>query len=90
MLTWETVRKDMLKDEAFVKYCCWMQANADISKELMLFRLSNDLTQRDMARRCGLPHKQIKSLENMDGNPTLSTIKKIAKATGKTVRIVFE
>lgn len=90
MLTWKNVRENMMKDEAFAEHCRWMQVNADVADALMLFRLSHDLTQKEMAQRCGLPIREIKSLENMDGNPTLNTIKKIAKATGKTARIVFE
>lgn len=90
MLTWKTVRENMMKDGAFAEYCRWMQANRDIADTLMLFRLAHNLTQKEMARRCDIPLRQIKALENMDGNPTVNTVKKIAKATEKTVRVIFE
>ena len=82
-------RKEQLQDPGFCESYLDMVANADISKALLSARLAGDLYQSDLAKLTGIAQADISRLERGEGNPSLNTLKRLAKALGLVVRVSF-
>ena len=52
-------------------------------------RRSAGLTQKELAERTGIAQGDISKLENGNANPSVKTLKRIAEAMGKTLKIEF-
>ena len=48
-----------------------------------------NLTQRELAERCGMRQSAFARLESGNANPTLKTLQQVAKGLGKKLRISF-
>jgi len=48
-----------------------------------------ELTQGQLAKRAGVSQQQIAKLESPDGNPTIATLEKIARALGLRLELSF-
>lgn len=48
------------------------------------------LSQKDLAKRCGMSQESLSRLESGNTNPTMKTLENIATALGKTLHIGFE
>jgi DNA-binding XRE family transcriptional regulator len=61
---------------------------SQIRLDLLSGREALDLTQSKLAALAGLDQSEISKLESPDGNPTLLTLGKVARALGLEVRLV--
>ena len=52
-------------------------------------RAEQNLTQRELAERCGMRQSAFARLESGNANPTLKTLQQVAKGLGKKLRISF-
>lgn len=52
-------------------------------------RNSSGLTQKQLSERSGIAQGDISKLENGNGNPSIRTLKRLADAMGKKLRIEF-
>ncbi|MBQ6039624.1 MAG: helix-turn-helix transcriptional regulator [Oscillospiraceae bacterium] len=52
-------------------------------------RKETGLTQKELAARSGIAQGDISKLENGNANPSIRTLKRLATAMGKTLRIEF-
>lgn len=52
-------------------------------------RAEEDLTQRELAERCGMKQSAFARLESGNANPTIETLQRVAKGFGKQLRISF-
>jgi len=86
--TFEDDLKKRLKDPAFKK--AWEESEPEylIATKLIEKRLAKRLSQRELAKRLNTSQAVISRLETMQGNPTLSLLKRIAKILD--VRLVFQ
>lgn len=82
---WSQVAKDMMAEwdsiddqEAKEREKRWQQLN--LSKMIFEARLEKKLTQSQLAERTGLTREVITRLESGKGNPTYSTLTKVASA----------
>ena len=76
-------REDFRKEyEALEPEFVIMQAMIDIRK-------AEGLTQKDLALRSGINQADISRLENGNGNPSIKTLKRLARAMGKSLKIEF-
>ncbi len=87
--TFEDDLKRSLKDPGFRK--AWEQSEAEylVSKAIIEKRLAKKLSQRDLALRVKTSQAAISRVEAMNGNPSLSFLKRIAAALGTNLRISF-
>lgn len=58
--------------------------------ELIETRLARECLQSEFAKLTGIPQPNISNLEKGEGNPTLSTLIKIARNCGYTVEVNFK
>lgn len=52
-------------------------------------RNSAGLTQKELSQRTGIAQSDISRIENGNGNPSLKTLKRLAEAMGKKLKIEF-
>ena len=61
----------------------------DIIDAIIAARAEENLTQRELAQRCGMKQSAFARLESGNANPTLETLKRVAEGLGKQLRISF-
>lgn len=79
----------MLDNPDFRAYYEARQVDMDISNALVRQRYEQGLSQDDLAKKSGVPVRQIKEFEDLDKLPSLKTLKRLATALGCTVRLEF-
>ena len=52
-------------------------------------RKADGLTQKELSERSGIAQGDISKLENGNGNPSVRTLQRLAKAMGKKLQIKF-
>lgn len=87
------LRKDVLaekmQDPDFLAAYEEMDPDFLIAEALLDYRLANDMTQKELAKKIGINRSDLSKLESADANPTLKTLKKIAKALERKLEIHF-
>ncbi len=61
----------------------------DIISAITMARAEQNLTQRELAERCGMRQSAFARLESGNANPTLKTLQQVARGLGKKLRISF-
>lgn len=61
----------------------------DIISAITMARAEQNLTQRELAERCGMRQSAFARLESGNANPTLKTLQQVAKGLGKKLCISF-
>jgi len=87
-----TFREDLakrLKDPEFRKAWEKSEAEAELSRKLIEARLKRKLSQRQLAQKVGTSQAAISRIEQMEGNPSLSLLKRIASALQLKLQISF-
>lgn len=71
--------KESLKDPAFKK--AWEESEPEyqLARQLIATRLSQKLSQRDLAKKVKTTQAIISRIETMQANPSLALIKRIAQ-----------
>lgn len=87
-----TFREDLaerLKDPKFRK--AWEESEVDylLAKKVIEMRLKRKLSQRDLAKKVQTSQAQIARIEGMDANPSLNTLKRIAKALDTKLQVTI-
>ena len=61
----------------------------DVIRALVEARISQNLTQKELAARTGIDQADISKLENGTRNPSLNLLKRLADGMGMVLRIEF-
>lgn len=82
--------KESLKDPKF--RLAWKKSEPEylLAKGLIEKRLKGKLSQRALARKSNTTQAVISRIETMNGNPSLSLLKRIAEALGTELQINFK
>lgn len=88
--TFQQDLKKRLKDPAFRK--AWEESEPayQLSRALIKKRLSQNLSQGELAKRAKTTQAVISRLENMSANPSIGLVQKIAEALDLHLRIQLE
>ena len=78
-----------LKNEEFRKEWESLEPEYTIMKALIEARTSQGLTQKELSVRSGIAQGDISKIENGNANPSIKTLKRLASAMGKTLKIEF-
>ena len=61
----------------------------EIKKQIIKYRIENNLSQKELAEKIGTKQSAISRLENDDYNPSIEFLDKVANALGKKLEIRF-
>ena len=80
---------EQMKDPEYAAEYERLQPEYDIIDAIIAARAEQNLTQRELAERCGMRQSAFARLESGNANPTLKTLQQVAKGLGKKLRISF-
>lgn len=81
--------KDSLKDPKFKKAWEKSETEYQLAVKIIETRLKNKMSQRDLAKKMNTSQAAISRVESMNGNPSLSFLKRVAGALGTKISIGF-
>lgn len=85
--TFERDLKKRLKNPAFKKVWDESEVEYQLACQLIEKRLANKMSQRTLAKKAMTTQTVICQIENMDANPTITLLQKIAKALNTDLKI---
>ena len=80
---------EQLQDPEFKKEWEDIQPEMDVIRAMVDARISQNLTQKELAERTGINQADISKLENGTRNPSLKLLKRLAAGIGMTLKIEF-
>ena len=86
----EDVKAKLLQNPEFKKEYDDLQVIYDIKREIIRLRLSQGLSQKDLAQKVGTRQSAISRLESGEYNPSVEFLSKVAHALGKNISISFK
>lgn len=78
-----------MQNEQFRKEYEALEPEFAIIQAIIDARQATGLTQRELSERTGIAQSDISKLENGNANPSIRTLKKLAEAMGKQLKISF-
>ncbi|MCD8217883.1 MAG: helix-turn-helix transcriptional regulator [Clostridiales bacterium] len=81
--------QDQMTDDSFKKEYEAIQPEMNIIRAIVDARVSQNLTQKELAERTGINQADISKLENGTRNPSLKLLKRLADGMGMNLNIVF-
>lgn len=78
-----------LKNPEFKKEWDALEPEFDIIKAIVDARTSQNMTQKELSEKTGIPQADISRLENGTRNPTLKLLKRLADGLNMELGIVF-
>lgn len=85
----DKLRNELLLDPEFREYYYDQKIDSDIAKAIVKARIENNLTQKELSELTGIAQGDISKYESCSKFPTVSTLKRIAKATNHMLKIEF-
>lgn len=80
---------EQLQDEEFKKEYENLQPEFDVIKAMLDARLSQNLTQKELAERTGIHQADISKLEKGIRNPSINLLKRLAEGMDMVLKIEF-
>ena len=78
-----------MQDPEFKKEYEKIQPEMDIIRAIVDARVSQNLTQKELAERTGINQADISKLENGTRNPSLRLLQRLAEGMGMVLKIEF-
>ena len=78
-----------MQDKEFKREYESLEPEFDIIRAIVDARISQDLTQKELAIRTGINQADISKLENGSRNPTLALLKRLADGMGMRLKVEF-
>ena len=89
MKTLNEFMTEQLKNPEFREEYDKIQPELDVIRALVEARISQNLTQKELAARTGIDQADLSKLENGTRNPSLNLLKRLADGMGMVLRIEF-
>ena len=83
-------REKQLSDPEFRQEYEASRAQYEVVRALISARISENLTQKQLAERSGVRQSNISRIESGSASPTLATLEALAAGMGKKLRISFD
>lgn len=87
--TLEDFLKEQLKDPEFRAEYEALEPEFAIIQAMIDARKNTGLTQKELAEKTGITQADISKLENGNANPSLRTLRRLAKGLGMRLKIEF-
>jgi predicted transcriptional regulator len=81
--------QEQLQDEEFRKEYENMQPEFDVIRAIVDARISQNLTQKELAEKTGIHQTDISKLENGTRNPSIKLLKRLAEGMDMVLKIEF-
>lgn len=81
--------KEQLQNPEFKKEWDDLQPELDVIRAIVDARISQNLTQKELAEKTGINQADISKLENGTRNPSLKLLKRLADGMGMELKIDF-
>lgn len=88
-MTLSEYKKQKMKDPEFAKAYDELQPEMTVIRALVDARISQNLTQKQLAERTGIAQTEICRLENGTRNPSVKLLQRIADGMGMELEISF-
>ena len=88
-LTYRQVMKEKLKDPEFKREWDELEPEFQLVKAMLRARDEQNISQRQLSDLTGITQADISKMESGEANPTLQTLKRIAKGLGMRLELVF-
>lgn len=89
MNTLDELLQEQLKNPEFAREYEALQPEFDIIRAMVDARISQNLTQKQLAERTGINQADISKLENGTRNPTINLLKRLAEGMDMVLKIEF-
>ena len=89
MKTLKQFKDEQMKNPEFAKEYEALQPEFDVMQAIINARISQNLTQEELAKRSGINQADISKLENGTRNPSVNLLKRLANSMGMTLKIEF-
>lgn len=89
METLDQYLAEQLKNPKFKKEWDELEDEYQIIENIVKARIEAHMTQTQLSEVTGITQSDISKIENGNGNPSLKTLRKIARAFGKKLKIEF-
>lgn len=89
MIEFDDFLEEQLQDEEIKKEYEALQPELDVMRALVEARISQNLTQKQLAERTGINQADISKLENGTRNPSLNLLKRLAEGMDMVLKIEF-
>lgn len=80
---------EQIKDPEFKREWDDIQPEMNVVRAMIDARLSQNLTQKELAERTGINQAEISRLENGTRNPSLKLLKRLANGMGMELKLEF-
>jgi len=85
----EYINERCARDPKFQYEYDALEIEYQLKQALVEMRKNKNLTQKELAELTGIHQADISKIENCNANPSLSTIRRLAKGLGKKLKIEF-
>lgn len=89
MKTLKDYKQQQLNNPTFAKEYEAIQPELDVIRALVNARISQNLTQKDLAERTGIHQADISKLEHGTRNPSINLLKRLAEGMDMVLKIEF-
>jgi transcriptional regulator with XRE-family HTH domain len=89
MKTYKELLAEKLQDPEFKKEWDDIQPELDVIRAMVDARISQNLTQKELAERTGINQADISKMENGTRNPSLKLLKRLAAGMGMELHLTF-
>ena len=86
MKTFDDMLSRQLQDEEFKKEYEAIQQEMDVIRAIVDARISQNMTQKELAERTGINQADISKLENGTRNPSVNLWKRLADGMGMIIK----
>jgi len=89
MIKWKEYRDRKLQEPEFKQAYEDLEVEYTIMNEMLKLREKSGMSQSQLSKRTGITQPDISRLENGKANPSIATLKKVARAFGKKLQVQF-
>lgn len=88
-MTLKEYKNNRMKDPGFAKAYEEMQPEMNVIRAIIDARISQNMTQKDLAEKTGIAQTEISRLENGTRNPSIKLLQRLADGMDMVLNISF-
>ena len=88
-MDWKKHKRELLKNPKFRQALKETEPEYQVARALIVARLRNDLTQKELAKKMGTKQSVISRVENSRTTPSLSFMKRLARVLNMSLEVRF-